>query len=129
MGDFNGVHYFGGNLVMVKLIGVNPRGLRDWIVQRLTALYMGGYVVFLSTYLLLTRPVTFTGWSALFSTWPMKVATVLCLLGVMVHAWIGMWTILTDYVKFKMLRAWLCVAVLFFLAACFLWGILILWSV
>ena len=54
----------------------------------------------------------------------MKVATVLFILSLLFHAWIGIWTIFTDYVKPYVLRAVLNVLVLLMLAACFFWGII-----
>lgn len=115
---------------MVKsVLGVNHQGLRDWVVQRISAIYMAIYSLTLIGYLFLNPGLSFAEWHGLFShTW-MKIATILFLLSVMLHAWIGMWTIFTDYVKPYVLRCILDVLVIFCLAACFLWGVMILWSV
>lgn len=115
---------------MVKsVLGVNHQGLRDWIIQRVSAIFMALYSISLIVYILCHPGLSFAEWHYLFSTSWMKIATILFLLCLMGHAWIGIWTIFTDYVKPFVLRSILNLLVLLMLAACFIWGILILWSV
>ncbi|RDI42727.1 succinate dehydrogenase, hydrophobic membrane anchor protein [Aquicella lusitana] len=115
---------------MVKsVLGVNHQGLRDWAIQRASAILMAIYSIGLVAYLLCNPGLSFAEWHTLFShTW-MKVATILFLVSILFHAWVGMWTIFTDYVHSFPLRTILHALVLLLLAACFIWGILILWSV
>lgn len=115
---------------MVKsVLSVSHRGLRDWVVQRVSAIYMAVYTLSLLAYLMFTPSLSFTEWHSLFAhTW-MKIATILMLLGLLAHAWVGMWTILTDYIKLFILRAILECLFLLMLIACFFWGLMILWSV
>lgn len=115
---------------MVKsVLGVNHQGLRDWIVQRISAIMMAVYTIGLTAYIVCTPGLSFAEWHTLFAQTWMKIATILVLLGLLCHAWIGMWTIFTDYVKITAIRCVLNVLVILALAACFLWGVLILWSV
>lgn len=115
---------------MVKsVLGVNHQGLRDWIVQRLSAILMAVYTIALSVYILINPDLTFAEWHSLFGQTWMKIATILFLLGLLLHAWIGIWTIFTDYVKPFVLRSILNTLVLLMLSACFIWGVQILWSV
>lgn len=115
---------------MVKsVLGVNHQGLRDWVIQRVSAIFMAIYSVALIVYILCHPGLSFAEWHYLFSTQWMKVGTILFLLCLMGHAWIGIWTIFTDYVKPFVLRSVLNLLVLLMLVACFIWGILILWSV
>jgi succinate dehydrogenase / fumarate reductase membrane anchor subunit len=115
---------------MVKsVLGVNHQGLRDWVIQRLSAIFMAVYSLALIFYLLLHSGLSFAEWHSLFSHQWMKVATILFILALIMHAWIGLWTIFTDYVKPFVLRSILNVLVLLMLSACFVWGVLILWSV
>lgn len=115
---------------MVKsVLGVNHQGLRDWIIQRVSAILMAVYFIGLSAYVVCHPALSFAEWHSLFATQWMKVATILVLLALMWHAWIGVWTILTDYVKPFVLRSILNFFVLLMLTACFVWGVLVLWSV
>jgi len=115
---------------MVKSVwSVSSRGLRAWIIQRLSAIFMALYVIFFTIYLFCHPDLTFAEWHSLFAMSFMKVATILFILAVLYHAWIGIWTIFTDYVKPFVLRSILNSLVLLMLYACFFWGLLILWSV
>lgn len=115
---------------MVKsVLGVNHQGLRDWVIQRLSAIYMAVYTFGLVGYLLSHPGLSFAEWHSLFASQAVKVATILLILAVLFHAWIGIWTIFTDYVKPFVIRSILNTLVLLLLFACFFWGVLILWSV
>ena len=115
---------------MVKsVLGVNHQGLRDWVVQRLSAVYMAFYFVTMIAYIVLHPGLSFAEWHTLFSCLIVKVATMLLLVALLLHAWVGIWTIFTDYVKCAVLRAVLNSLVWLMLGACFFWGLLILWSV
>ena len=115
---------------MVKsVLGVNHQGLTDWKIQRLTAIYMALYTVFFFAYLIMHSGLSYADWHALFACQGLKVATILMLLAVLYHAWIGMWTVYTDYIKCTTVRAIVDTLTLLLFAACFIWGVLILWSV
>jgi succinate dehydrogenase / fumarate reductase membrane anchor subunit len=115
---------------MVKsVLGVNHRGLTDWLIQRISAIVMAIYSVGMLVFFIGHTDLTFTDWHDLFAhTW-MKAATLLLLASLLFHAWIGMWTIFTDYVKPYVLRLVFHVLVLLALVAFFFEGALILWSV
>lgn len=115
---------------MVKsVLSVSHQGLRDWVIQRISAIYMAVYSVGLIAYLVFHSGLSFAEWHSLFSQVWVKVATILFILTIMLHAWIGIWTIFTDYVKPYVIRSILNFFVLLGLAACFFWGVLILWGV
>lgn len=115
---------------MVKsVLGVKHQGLRDWAFQRITAIFMAVYSIGLISYLVLNPGLSFAEWHYLFSHAWMKIATILFISCILVHAWLGMWIVFTDYVKPFVLRCILDVLILLMFLACFFWGILILWSV
>jgi len=115
---------------MVKsVLGVNHQGLRDWVIQRLSAIFMAVYTIGLIGYLVCHAALSFAEWHYLFSQTWIKIATLLFFLLLILHAWVGVWTIFTDYIKSFVLRAILNSLVLLMLAASFIWSILILWSV
>jgi succinate dehydrogenase / fumarate reductase membrane anchor subunit len=115
---------------MVKsVLSVSHQGLRDWIIQRSSAIIMAAYIFWLTVYLLMHPDLSFTEWHALFAQESIKIFSILFLLSLLFHAWIGIWTIFTDYVKPFVIRCILNFCVLLMLTACFFWGVLILWSV
>lgn len=115
---------------MVKsVLGVANRGLRGWIVQRVSAVIIAVYSLGLIGYLIFNPELYYAEWRNLFAQLGMKIATLLTLVALASHAWVGMWTILTDYVKPFILRGILELFVLLTLAACLMWGLMILWSV
>lgn len=115
---------------MVKsVLSVSHQGLRDWIIQRVSAIAMAIYSLFLIGYVVTTPGISFAEWHGLFSQVWMKVATMIVVSCMLYHAWIGMWTIYTDYVKPFVIRCVLNVLTIFLLLACFFWAVMILWSV
>ncbi len=86
----------------VATLGRN--GVHDFILIRASGIVLALYAVFLYGFFLCTPEVTFDVWQSLFSHLGMKVFTVLAALSVLYHAWIGIWQVLTDYVKCIKLR-------------------------
>lgn len=115
---------------MVKsVLGVNHQGLRDWVIQRVSAIMMIVYVLGL-IYFFATHPNTaYYEWHGLFAHAWMKVGTALVILALLYHAWIGMWTIFTDYIKCACVNWIIQIIVILALIAFFLAALLILWSV
>ena len=103
------------------------RGYNDWFVQRITALLSGVYTIFLVTFLLIHHHVSYLQWHALFNHLVIKIITLIVIFSILWHAWIGMWTIFTDYVKNKPLRLALETVVFLLLVSYFVWAIEFLW--
>lgn len=103
-------------------------GLRDWLVQRLTAVVLGVYTVALLFYVINTPNMTYAQWSTCLTSPFMQVATFLALLSLMLHAWVGIWTVATDYLKGMLLRWTFLGVVIVLLMGYFAWGIKILWG-
>ncbi len=115
---------------MVKsVLGQSHAGLRDWIIQRITAVVMAIYSVGLFGFVLCHPGLSFLDWHELFAQSWMKVATLLFVISLLFHAWVGMWTILTDYIKPFVIRFILYAIILLALIAFFFDAMLILWGV
>jgi succinate dehydrogenase / fumarate reductase, membrane anchor subunit len=115
---------------MVKRIVVGAHyGLRDWLVQRVTAAVMAVYTLLFVLVLAAARPADYAAWTALFSGQAMKLATFLFLVSLFLHAWVGMRDILMDYAKPMSVRLGLEIVVALLLIAWAGWAIEILWSV
>lgn len=104
-------------------------GVRDWLVQRVTALVMAAYVIVLVAVLLTDSPGDYEQWRAMFSPQWMRLASLLFFLSLFWHAWIGMRDILMDYIKPTALRLGLQVVVILLLVAYAAWAVQILWGI
>lgn len=115
---------------MVKsVLGVNHQGLTEWLFQRVTALIMVIYTIGLVAFMMGHSPLDYSQWHDLFANQAIKIATLIFILALLYHAWIGMWTILTDYVKPVALNMLLQAVILLSLVACFFYALLIVWGV
>lgn len=80
-------------------------GVQDFVSTRATAAIISVFTLFMAWFFISTETVTYEAWNALFSSLAMKVFTFAALVAVMIHARIGLWQVLTDYVKASGLRA------------------------
>ncbi|MDZ4201883.1 MAG: succinate dehydrogenase, hydrophobic membrane anchor protein [Gallionella sp.] len=103
-------------------------GLRDWLMQRVTAGIMVVYSVALVYYLLWQPHIDYDNWTALFSSSLMRTFTLLFLLSVFYHAWVGVRDIVMDYVSVAGLRLTIYIAVILVLALYAIWSVQILWG-
>lgn len=78
-------------------------GLYDWLIQRVTAVVMAVYTIFLAVYILSHPELNFAQWQQLFDHLWMRVFSLLTLFSIAVHAWIGLWSVLTDYVTIRLM--------------------------
>lgn len=114
---------------MVKRIAIGAHyGLRDWLVQRVSAVVMVVYTLLVIAILFAHSPLQYAEWKTLFSQQWMRLASLLFLLSLFIHAWIGVHDILMDYVHATGIRLGLQVAVIVALVVYTTWSIQILWG-
>lgn len=110
-------------------------GLYDWLIQRVSAVILAAYTVFLVVYVLMNPGLTFEQWSGLYGQLWMRVFSLLALISFLAHAWIGLWSVLSDYITNRMMGPKATVlrliaqVVLGVAAVTYLvWGVEILWG-
>ncbi|MDX8380085.1 MAG: succinate dehydrogenase, hydrophobic membrane anchor protein [Gallionella sp.] len=103
-------------------------GLRDWLVQRVTAVVMALGSVSLSVYILLHPHLGYEGWIALFSSQIVRSFALLFLFSLFYHAWIGIRDIVMDYVKSAAVRLLIYVLVILVVILYAIWSVDILWG-
>lgn len=108
-------------------LSLTNNGLRDWLIQRISAVIIAFYYIVIMGFLFLHPDVNFPTLKLFFANSWMKVFTLLTLLSLFLHTWIGIWTVLTDYVKPAAFRFFVEVFILVILVIYFLWGLEILW--
>lgn len=114
--------------MVTNVTSLTGNGLKDWLIQRVTAVYFAAYVVFLCAFLLCHPALTFVQWHDLFANRIVQVGTILALSALSLHAWIGIWTVTTDYMKCTVLRLSVQLFVILWLLSQFIWGLIIIWG-
>ncbi len=114
--------------MVTNITSLTGNGLKDWLIQRVTAVYFAVYALFLLGYLLSHPQLQFAPWYALFHGIVFQIASILALLMLTLHAWIGIWTVTTDYVKRTSVRLSVQILVFLILLAQFFWGLIIIWG-
>ncbi len=103
-------------------------GLRDWLSQRVTAALMVVFTILVvGQLLLISGPITYDAWYAIFASQWMKVLTFIVIVSLLVHVWVGMRDIWMDYVKPPGIRLLMQVLTLAWLLGCSGWAIQVLW--
>lgn len=114
---------------MVKsMTNFGRSGVSDWVMQRVSAVILALYTLFLVGYVLATPEMGYAQWAGLFEQTWMRIFSMLALLALMAHAWIGVWTVITDYLhgtSIRFLAQTLSVLILF---VYLIWGIQIFWG-
>jgi succinate dehydrogenase / fumarate reductase membrane anchor subunit len=103
-------------------------GLRDWLVQRVTAVLMVLFTLLVLAQVLFTRgPIGYESWAGIFAPQWMKVITFAVIIALIWHVWVGMRDIWMDYIKPVWLRLSLQVFTLVWLVGCAGWALQVLW--
>jgi succinate dehydrogenase / fumarate reductase membrane anchor subunit len=102
-------------------------GLKDWLAQRITAVYMALFTLVFAACLFCLPEFSFDAWDELFSCSILKFSGFLFILALIYHAWIGVRDIWMDYVQPVGLRLALHTITLLVLIGYAGWAIRILW--
>ena len=102
-------------------------GLRDWLVQRVTAVLMGLFTAVLLVQLLMPGALGYERWAGIFAAQWMKVLTFVVIVALAWHVWVGMRDIWMDYIKPVGVRLGLQVFTIVWLVGCAGWAVQVLW--
>jgi len=103
-------------------------GVHDWLLLRAAAMVITLYVLYILGFLVVSDTLTYDIWRGFFASSFTKVFTLLTLLSILVHGWIGMWQVLTDYVKPVGLRLMLQLVVVVALLVYAFYGTVVVWG-
>ena len=106
--------------------GLTGSGSRDWILQRISAVVLAVYAVVVVGFFLFNQ-VDYNAWHGFMMSLPMKLFSLVAILSLVFHAWVGMWTVFTDYVKSSGLRIVLQAAVIIAVLVYLFRGVMIFW--
>ena len=102
-------------------------GWKDFLVQRVTGAIV---LVFVATMLVrfMTSDNSFVAWHGFMNCAAMKLLTLLTIIAVCYHAWIGVRDIWMDYIKSAGVRVLLHVLTILWLFGCAAYGVSALWT-
>ena len=79
-------------------------GLRAWLVQRISAVYMLLFILFLLLHLLVDPPHDYLAWRDWIRSPGVSIAAFVFFAALLMHAWVGVRDVLMDYVHPLALR-------------------------
>ncbi|MBK0004737.1 succinate dehydrogenase membrane anchor subunit [Erwinia sp. S43] len=103
-------------------------GIHDWLLLRAAAMVMTLYVIYILGFLVMSGTLTYDIWRGFFASSFTKVFTLLTLFSILVHGWIGMWQVLTDYIKPLALRMMLQLVIVVALLVYAIYGTVVVWG-
>lgn len=102
-------------------------GVYDWIIQRASAYVLALYTLFLIGFALF-NDVTYASWTGLFGATWFRIFSLMALLSLGAHAWVGLWTVTTDYVHATAPRFIIQMTCGIIMFVYVVWGVQILWG-
>jgi succinate dehydrogenase / fumarate reductase membrane anchor subunit len=121
--------------MVTAVTNLGRSGLYDWLVQRVTAVILLAWFICLTSFLLRNPDMSYAQWQGFFQHTSMRVFSVAAVLSLAMHAWIGLWCVLTDYLtprllgaRANLLRGLATIGCAITLFTYLVWGIQILWG-
>ena len=127
--------------MVISATALGRNGVADWLIQRVSAVVLALYTAgLLGWFCWQGGSVDFATWQGLNQCLAMRIVNSVTLLALVGHCWVGIWTILTDYVtaarmsvlglaNYTVFVRLMCeVATIFWLLGCLIWGGAIIWA-
>jgi succinate dehydrogenase / fumarate reductase membrane anchor subunit len=108
-------------------LSLTGNGLRDWLAQRFSSIVIAIYFITLIGFFFCHPNLNYNILRNFFVSIWMQVFTLITLLSLVLHAWVGMWTVITDYINPFSIRLFAQVSIILALIIYFFWGAEILW--
>jgi succinate dehydrogenase / fumarate reductase membrane anchor subunit len=103
-------------------------GLGAWLLQRLTAVVMAVYTIFLVGLAIWWAPQGYADYKAMFSGQFIRLFTMFFIISLLYHAWVGVRDIVMDYIKPTGIRLTITTVVGAAIVFYLIWSVSILWG-
>lgn len=113
--------------MVVNASTLGRTGKQDWLLLRASAIIIALYTFYIVSFIV-TTDLNYTVWRTFFAFPITKIFTILTLISILVHAWIGLWQVLTDYVKSIALRLSLQLFFIVILMTYLIYGTIVVWG-
>ncbi|MFN3714342.1 MAG: succinate dehydrogenase, hydrophobic membrane anchor protein [Alcanivoracaceae bacterium] len=121
--------------MVTSVTSLGRSGVADWLVQRVSAVILAVYTVVVLGWLVSQGEVSYEAWSAFMGCAAMKIANTFVIVSICAHAWIGLWTVTTDYLTTRQigstatgLRLLVQLVIALLTLVFLLWGLMIIWG-
>ncbi|HSH47612.1 MAG TPA: succinate dehydrogenase, hydrophobic membrane anchor protein [Halomonas sp.] len=114
--------------MVTNITNLGRNGLSDWLIQRVSAVVLALYTLFLVGYLLFSPNLDYATWNGLFAQTWMRIFSLLAFISLAGHAWVGLWTVTTDYIKPTGIRIAAQSVIILAIFVFLVWGIQVLWG-
>lgn len=113
---------------MIKtLFSWKQSGTKDWLWQRVTALIVLLYISLIGGFWFFNAAATLTSWQHFMLAPSMRILGSLAFIAFAEHAWVGLWTVFTDYIHASPVRYIALFVTIILLALYLITAMLILW--
>ncbi len=102
-------------------------GLRAWLVQRMSAVYMLFFIIFLLTHFILDPPKSYSVWRGWMLSPGISISSSVFFAALLAHTWVGVRDVIMDYVHPIAIRVGALALLALGLAWIGTWSIRILW--
>jgi succinate dehydrogenase / fumarate reductase membrane anchor subunit len=103
------------------------KGLRAWLVQRASAVYMLFFIIFFLVHFAVDPPHSYPVWRTWMTSYSVSVVTTVFFAALLAHAWVGLRDVILDYIDPMAFRVCLLVLLGFALMAVGAWIVRIFW--
>ncbi len=79
-------------------------GFRAWVFQRISAVFLAIYTLFLFGLFLFYPPTSYLEWKGLVANPAFNISLLFCTFFLLFHAWVGVRDIIIDYIHPLMIR-------------------------
>ncbi|AXA34525.1 MULTISPECIES: succinate dehydrogenase, hydrophobic membrane anchor protein [Francisella] len=112
-------------VLLMAIMSLTSTGLKDFFVQRVTAIIIAVYFAYLLIEALClshSGQLNYEAWYGLFTgSMFFRIATLMAYLAVFFHAWVGIWIICGDYIKCAWASATVMLTFVLSYIFCFFW--------
>lgn len=103
-------------------------GVRDWLLQKITSVIIMAYSIVICLFWMSHAEIGFSSWKALFQHPGMQLLSSLFLISLCGYSWVGLWGVVTDYIKPPVLRSSIQIILLVLNLLYLMWGLFIVWG-
>jgi succinate dehydrogenase / fumarate reductase membrane anchor subunit len=111
---------------VVDILSRPTHGLRDWLLQRICAVYLAGFLVYFMAHLVLQPVDSYQQWHDWIRHPLMAIASAGFMVALLLHGWVGMRDVVLDYVHALSLRLVVLSLIGLTFIGCGLWALRIL---
>lgn len=83
--------------MVTPVTSLGRNGLYDWLIQRVSAVIIGVYLIGMLGYLMASGDLDYGSWKSFMGSICMQIANTLLVIAVAAHTWVGLWGVTTDY--------------------------------